>query len=129
MTTSKKYKLVALGTDAAVASSVLGTYAVVHAQESGEGLGNGLNAAKTDEQASNFNNSISTVTNILLFIIGIASVIMLIVGGFQYIFSSGDSTKTATAKNTILYSIIGIVVALLAYAITAFIFGKFSATG
>lgn len=68
-----------------------------------------------------------TITNVLLFIIGAVSVIMLIIGGFRYTVSQGDSSALTSAKNTILYSIIGIIVALLAYGIVNFVIGSFVA--
>jgi len=66
-----------------------------------------------------------TITNVLLFIIGAISVIMLIVGGIRYTVSGGDSAQITSAKNTILYAIIGIIVAILAYAIVNFVIGSF----
>lgn len=62
-----------------------------------------------------------TVTNVLLFIIGAVAVIMLIIGGIRYAVSSGDQAAVTGAKNTILYAIIGIVVAFLAYAAVNFV--------
>ena len=61
------------------------------------------------------------ITNTILFAVGIISIIMLIWGGLRYILSGGDSKKVTDAKNTILYAIIGLVVALLAYAIVNFV--------
>ncbi len=68
---------------------------------------------------------VSTVVNILLFIIGTLSVIMIILGGIRYVISQGDSTQITNAKNTILYAVIGLIVALLAYAIVNFVVGEF----
>lgn len=65
-----------------------------------------------------------TITNILLFIIGAISVIMLIIGGLRYTISGGDSTQVTAAKNTILYAVVGIVVAILSYAIVNFVLGS-----
>lgn len=67
----------------------------------------------------------NVITNVLLFIIGAVSVIMLIMGGIRYTISQGDSTAVSNAKNTILYSVIGLVVAILAYAIINFVIGSF----
>ena len=83
---------------------------------------------KDPQQPTSLVDSIKTIVNTLLFAIGIVAVIMLIVGGFRYIFSGGNSTNTAAAKDTILYAVIGIVVALLSYAIVSFVLGQFSAT-
>jgi hypothetical protein len=66
-----------------------------------------------------------TITNVLLFIIGAVSVIMLVIGGIRYTISAGDSSAVTGAKNTILYAIVGIVVALLAYAVVNFVIGAF----
>lgn len=63
----------------------------------------------------------TTIVNILLYIIGAIAVIMLIIGGIRYVTSGGDSSAVTAAKNTILYAIIGIIVALLAYAIVNFV--------
>ena len=70
-----------------------------------------------------------TITNVLLFLIGAISVIMLIVGGIRYVVSGGDSTAVTNAKNTILYAIVGIVVAILAFAVVNFVITSFSANG
>lgn len=64
---------------------------------------------------------ISKVTDTLLFIIGAISVVMIIIGGFQYVISGGDSTKVEKAKNTILYAVVGLVVAILAFALVNFV--------
>jgi len=64
---------------------------------------------------------ITKITNIVLFITGIAAVIAIIFGGIQYILSDGDSAKINAAKNTILYAVIGLVVALLAKVIVSFV--------
>lgn len=61
---------------------------------------------------------------VLALITGIASVIMVIVGGFKYVTSTGDPAKVNSAKDTILYAIIGAVVALLSQAIVSFVLTK-----
>lgn len=65
------------------------------------------------------------VTNILLFLIGVISVIMLIFGGLRYVISGGNSSAVTAAKNTILYAIVGLIVAILAYAIVNFVINAF----
>ena len=61
------------------------------------------------------------VTNTILYIVGIVAVIMLIIGGIKYVISGGDSKKVTDAKNTVLYAIIGLVIAFLAFAIVNFV--------
>ena len=70
-----------------------------------------------------------TITNVLLFILGAISVIMIIIGGLRYVISGGNATAVTAAKNTILYAIVGVIVALLAYAIVNFVLTSFTANG
>ena len=67
------------------------------------------------------NSLFQRVTGILIFLIGVISVIMLIIGGIRYAVSGGDQTAVTAAKNTILYAIIGLVVAFLAFGISSFV--------
>lgn len=67
-----------------------------------------------------------TITNVLLFILGAISVIMIIIGGLRYVVSGGNATAVTAAKNTILYAIVGVIVALLAYAIVNFVLNSFT---
>lgn len=81
----------------------------------------GINAAKGNLQQTDLTDAISGITNLMITIIGIVSVIMLIIGGFRYVLSGGDQKGTTAAKDTILYAIIGVVVALLSYSIMNFV--------
>ncbi len=98
-------------------------------------LREGANSAKGDDQAPClFGNEpgcegqtplFKTITNVLLFIIGAISVIMLVIGGIRYTTSAGDTNAVTGAKNTIMYAIIGIIVALLAFAVVNFVLNAF----
>jgi hypothetical protein len=70
------------------------------------------------------NGIITKAAKLLSIVVGVAAVIMIIVGGIQYVTSSGDPTNVSNAKNTVLYAIIGLVVALLAQVIIVFILNK-----
>ena len=61
------------------------------------------------------------VVNVLLFIIGAVSVIMLIYGGIRYTTSGGNANSVTAAKNTIMYSIVGLIIAILAFAVVNFV--------
>lgn len=61
------------------------------------------------------------ISNILIFLVGAIAVIMLIFGGLRYVTSTGDAARVKAAKDTILYGIIGVVVAILAFAIVNFV--------
>lgn len=67
------------------------------------------------------NGILTKAARLLAIVVGLASVIMIIVGGFQYVMSSGDPGNITNAKNTILYAIIGLLVALLAQGIISFV--------
>lgn len=82
--------------------------------------------ANTPESIEGEDGVFRTVANVLLFIIGAIAVIMLIIGGIRYTVSQGDSAAVQSAKNTILYAIIGIIVAILAYAIVNFVIASFA---
>lgn len=87
-------------------------------------LREGAEAARCDGCPSDLfgNNGIfRQVTNIIIYIVGVIAVIMLVIGGIKYVISGGDSKKVTDAKNTILYAIIGLVIAFLSYAIVRFV--------
>jgi glucose uptake protein GlcU len=87
-------------------------------------LQEGAEAARCDGCPTNLfgdNGIFKQITNTMLYIIGIIAVVMLIVGGIRYVTSGGDAKKVTDAKNTVLYAIIGLVIAFLAYAIVNFV--------
>ena len=51
---------------------------------------------------------------------------MLVIGGIRYTVSGGDQNAVTAAKNTILYAIVGIIVAILAYAAVNFVVDSFT---
>lgn len=67
-----------------------------------------------------------TVVNWFSLIIGIIAVIMLIYGGFRYITSGGSSERVGSAKNTLIYAIIGLVIVALAQIIVHFVLNQTS---
>ncbi|MCC7288942.1 hypothetical protein IT414_00935 [bacterium] len=69
-------------------------------------------------------NLATTIINTIIFVIGSGSVIMIIVGALMYVVSAGDQNKLARAKDTILYAVVGVVLAVLGYAIVTFIIGR-----
>ena len=66
---------------------------------------------------------VTTVTNVLLFIVGALAVIMIIWGGIRYATSAGNAANVTAAKNTILYAIVGLIIAFLAFAAVNWILG------
>ncbi|MCL2173854.1 pilin [Candidatus Saccharibacteria bacterium] len=72
---------------------------------------------------------IPRMINLMLFIVGILAIVFLIFGGIRYVISGGDKTKVDAAKNTILYAIVGLVVAILGYAVVNWVIGIVSNGG
>lgn len=66
------------------------------------------------------------IVNILLFVLGAIAVIIIVIGGLRYVLSSGDAGAIKGAKDTILYAVVGLIVALLAYAIVNFVITQFT---
>lgn len=75
-------------------------------------------------QDENAENLIITITNTLLFIIGALAVVMIIFSGIQYVTSTGDAGKVTKAKNTLMYSVVGLVVAFIAFALVNWVLGE-----
>ncbi len=70
---------------------------------------------------SSVNSLVTTIINIFSVAVGIIAVIMIIWGGVKFITSGGDSTKVTSARNTIIYAIIGLVIVALAQTIAKFV--------
>jgi hypothetical protein len=68
-------------------------------------------------------STISTILALVFSIIGAIAVIIIVLAGFTYITSKGEPEKTAKAKDTILYAVIGLIVAILATTIVGFVAG------
>lgn len=77
-----------------------------------------------DQGTRNLTSVIATVVNIISIIVGVVAVIMIIWGGLKYITSGGESGKITSAKNTIIYALIGLVVVALAQFIVRFVLSK-----
>ncbi len=77
-----------------------------------------------DPDTPTVNSVIAAAVNILSIVAGVAGVIMVIVGGFKYITAGGDSNAVGSAKSTITYAIIGLVVAAFAQIIVRFVLTK-----
>ena len=71
--------------------------------------------------SGNLFGTIQGILNVVIGVAGIVAVIFTVVGGFQYMTSSGDPSKTKKAKDTILYACIGLIVCALAFAIVNFV--------
>ena len=84
---------------------------------------------KKDAAGKDLSNQISNIINWILGIVGIIAVIVMIYGGVQYMTASGDASKVKKAKDIILYGVIGLIIAALAFAIVNFVLGEAFKTG
>lgn len=88
----------------------------------GANLGDGA----CDATASNnkVSNTLAAVINILSIVLGIIAVIMIIIGGIKFTTSQGDGNSTSSARNTIIYAVVGLVVAALAQVLVKFVLSR-----
>ena len=131
----KKLKTIAVSIMLAVA---LGTPAIAGAACNGvsEGVAEGANAsvdnnkvdcdAKGDAGENAVKDLAVKIVNIFSIIVGVAAIIMILYGGFRYITSGGSSDKVGSAKNTLIYAIVGLIVVALAQVIVNFVLSSAS---
>ncbi len=103
-----------------VAQPVLPAYAATPQSEICEGIGAASGAGDCQSDIS-LTAVIRNILKIFSVIVGIVAVIMIIVGGFRYVTAGGDSNSVSSAKNTIIYALIGLGVAALSQSIVWFV--------
>lgn len=120
MTIKDKLKTYSItGVTTATTTLAWSTGAYAQCDPASGSINDGANCSKPTGAAENLfgdGGIFQTITNALLFLVGAISVVMLIIGGVRYVVSAGDQNAVQGAKNTILYAIVGIVVAFLAFA-------------
>lgn len=77
-----------------------------------QATGAGSNGNPTD-----LNSVIKSIVNVMLFIIGALAVIMIIYSGIRFATSGGNASTVTSARQTLIYAVVGLVIAILAYAI------------
>lgn len=110
----------------------IGAISPVAAQASKTNVCQGVNVAAGDNTVGNkcsnsgesLNKAVRIVLDVISVIAGFIAVIMIIVGGLRYIVSGGNDQAVASAKNNILYALIGLVIVALAQAIVHFVLGQ-----
>ncbi|HSX36627.1 MAG TPA: hypothetical protein VLG13_00695 [Patescibacteria group bacterium] len=78
------------------------------------------NTTCSNSGESSIKHLVSTVVNILSLIVGIASVIVIIIAGLNFITAGGDSNKVASARSTLIYALVGLVIAASAQFLVHF---------
>jgi type IV secretion system pilin len=87
-------------------------------------IANGASCAQAAGTSSNLfapGGVFQTIADTMIFVIGAVAVIFLIIGGLRYVISNGDPKNVTAAKDTILYAIVGIVVAIISFAVVSFV--------
>lgn len=74
-----------------------------------------------DESGNGLMNSVKNGINLAIGLVGVIAVVVIIIGGISFITSQGDAPKVTKARNTILYGIVGMVIAILSFAIVNFV--------
>jgi hypothetical protein len=103
------------------------TYGLFESAKEQACAGANLNDSTNCNEAQNntkVSNTLASVINILSLVLGIIAVIMVIVGGIKFTTSQGDGNATASARNTIIYAVVGLVVAALAQVIVKFVLSR-----
>lgn len=100
------------------------TFAASPKQTVCETLGSNSSCTTDPSGGTGLNGIIKAVINILSLLVGITAVIMIIIGGLRYITSNGDSGSITSARNTILYAVIGLVIVAMAQAIVQFVLNR-----
>ena len=90
-------------------------------QSACEGSGGAWSGTTCTHGTRTVTGTIKNVGNIIVFITGAISVLMIIIGGLRYVTSGGDQGGITSAKNTILYAVVGLIVSVMAYAIVNFV--------
>lgn len=82
---------------------------------------NSKTAVCNAKNKDNVNSMVQAIVGILLWAVGLISVLMIIVGAIRFALSAGDASQTKSARETIIYAVVGLVVALLSFAIVKFV--------
>jgi hypothetical protein len=80
--------------------------------------------SSTGDSANRVSTLLRRIINVFSWIVGVIAVIMIVIGGLKYITSGGDSGNVSSAKNTILYALVGLVIVALAQFIVRFVLGQ-----
>lgn len=124
----KKLSLIILGMFAATALLLavpIGVEAATAKQAACDGIGATAGAGGcTDGSGKSISDLLALVINIFSWVVGVVAVIFIIVAGFKYITSGGDSTKVKSAKDTLVYALVGLVVVVLAQVLVKFVLTK-----
>ena len=114
--------VLAMGFAVPLALPAVPAYAATSASKNAACEGIGLSGGNCGVGAeARVGNLIKTIVQVLSVIVGIAAVIMVIISGFKYITSGGDTNSIASAKNTLVYAIVGLIIVAISQFIVTFV--------
>ena len=105
-----------------IATGTLNAYASGGTTEASSALNK---VSSTANSGKSVNELTDTIISTMLFIVGILSVAMIIYSGIRYVTAHGDKSQIESAKNTLIYSIVGLVIAIIAYAVVNWVMSRF----
>lgn len=108
----------------ALSSVTVGHGAIVADSRTDVCAGAGLAGANCGDNGAGLTNVVKNVINILSIVIGVTAVIMIIIAGLKYVMSAGDTSAIASAKHTVLYAIVGLVIVAMSQVIVGFVLSK-----
>ncbi len=111
--------------------TVAPVYAAVDSEDAAkqavcEGLGvaSGGDGCEDPSDSAGLSDTVAAAINIISLVVAVIAVFMVIVGGLKYVTSQGESSGTASAKNTIVYAIVGLIIVALAQLIVRFVVNR-----
>lgn len=87
-------------------------------------LGSNASCTTNPHGSVSLNSIIKTIINVLSWVVGVVAVIMIIYGGFRFVTAGGDSNNVSAARSTVLYAVVGLVVAASAQVIVHFVLNE-----
>lgn len=123
----KRIKYIVLTLIIAASFGLIATPATVGAADvfTGACSGSAANTVLCQNKSDDIQSPIKAIVNTLLYVLGAVSVVVIIIAGILYTTSSGDAAAVTKAKNTLLYAVVGLVVAVLAFAIVNYVLASF----
>jgi hypothetical protein len=94
------------------------------ANSAATGSGSGGSCPRAPANSPSLHDIVARVINVISSLVAVVSVIMIMVGGFRYVTSGGDSNRTGAAKSTITNALIGLVIAFFAQIIVRYVISQ-----
>ncbi len=74
---------------------------------------------------NDLDKTVQKIVDLLTIIVGVVAVVMIIINGFRFITSGGDSNSVTAARNGLIYAIVGLIIVGLSQVIVRFVIGRF----